>query len=524
MNPYDFSPLLNHPRRNLLKSAGGILLASSLPYASAFAAEQAKASKPKKGGHLVLGIDNASTTDRIDPASYVEIYGYVVGAQIFNTLIEISEGDSLRPSLAESWEPRKGATEWVFKLRKGVQFHNGKPLTVKDVIYSLNHHRGANSKSAAKVYLDTVVDLKESAPNELTVVLSEGNADFPYLLTDVHFGIGPDGGNFDKGIGTGAYILENFQPGVRTLTKRNPNYWDATRGHVDSVETIGYNDSTARVAALLSGKIHVANRIEPRLLARVTASPKVKIYRSQDANIFTFPGLSNQAPFDNVDARLALKYAINRQEILKSVLAGVGSVANDQPIVPSNRYFASDIPARAYDPDKAAFHWKKSGYSGRLALSVSDSGFPGAVDTGQLYQNSARKAGIPLDIDRVPADGYWENVWLKKTFVASNWGTRPTADAILSLVYLSGAEWNESLWKNDSFDKLVRSARAELNEDKRKKIYHDIQVLLSDTGSSVIPVRSDGLDAARSNVGGFTVTPGLGLSGLKVAEKVWLES
>ena len=516
----------NPNRRTLLKTAGGILLAGALPLSlpPAFAADPAKALKPKKGGHLILGIDNASTTDRIDPAAYFEIYGYVVGAQIFNTLVEIDENNSLRASLAESWEPRKGAKEWVFKLRKGVQFHNGKTLTVKDVIYSLNHHRGADSKSAAKVYLDTVVDLKETAANELTITLSEGNADLPYLLADVHFGIGPDGGDFDKGIGTGAYILESFQPGVRTLTKRNPNYWDASRGHVDSVETIAYNDSTARVAALLSGKIHVANRIEPRLLSRVSASPKVRIYRSKDSNIFTFPGLSNQAPFDNVDARLALKYAINREEILKTVFGGIGSVANDQPIVPSNRYFAADIPTRAYDPDKAAFHWKKAGYKGKLSLSVSDSGFPGAVDAGQLYQATARKAGIPLDLVRVPADGYWENVWLKKPFVASNWGTRATADAILSLVYLSSAEWNESAWKDEKFDKLVRAARAELDESKRKQIYHDVQVLISEQNSTVIPVRADGLDAARANIAGFTVQPGLGMSGLKVAEKVWFES
>lgn len=412
----------------------------------------------------------------------------------------------------------------MFKLRNGVQFHNGKTLTVADVIYSLNHHRGAQSKSAVKVYLDTVVDLKETAPNELTITLSEGNADLPYLLTDVHFAVGPDGDDFDKGVGTGPFILENFQPGVRLLTRRNPNYWDSSRGHVDSVETIAYNDSTARIAALLSGKVHIVNRIEPRLLGRVSSDPKVKVYRSRDDGIYTFPGLVNQPPFDNLDARLALKYAIDRQQILKSVLAGVGSIANDQPIVPSNRYFASDIPARPYDPDKAAFHWKKAGFSGRLTLSVSDSGFPGAVDAAQLYQVSAQKAGIPLDVERVPADGYWDNIWLKKTFVASNWGTRPTADAILSLVFLSNADWNESAWKNENFDKLVRTARAELNEDKRKQIYHDIQVILADQGSEVIPVHADGLDGARSNVRGFTVVPGLSLSGLKVAEKVWLES
>lgn len=508
-------------RRNLLLGAGGLLIGGTLPFGSAFAQQ---AATPKKGGHLVLGVDNASATDRLDPAAYFEIYGYVLGGQLFNTLIELDETGALRPALALSWESRNGATEWVLKLRKGVEFHNGKPLTVADVIYSLEHHRGEKSKSAAKVYLQTVTSFKETAPGELSITLSEGNADLPYLLTDVHFGIGPEGGDFDKGVGTGAYILEQFEPGIRTLTKRNPNYWDSDRGHVDSVETIAYNDSTARIAALLSGKVHIINRIEPRLLNRVSSNSAIKVFRSPDSAIYTFPGLADQAPFDNLDARLALKYAIDREQILKSVLAGAGSVANDQPIVSSNRFFAADIPARAYDADKAAFHWKKAGYTRKLALSASDSGFTGAVDAAQLYQETARKAGIPLDVERVPSDGYWDNVWLNKPFVASNWGTRPTADAILSLVYTSKAEWNESKWKSDKLDQLVRLARAETDEAKRRTLYHDAQLIIADEGAAVIPVRADGLDAIRTNIGGFTVVPGYALSGNRVAEKVWLES
>jgi peptide/nickel transport system substrate-binding protein len=517
VNPFPPETGLNQDRRTVLKGLGGLAVSCLSPACAA------AASVPKKGGHLRLGIDNASTTDRLDPAAYFEIYGFVVGAQLFNTLIELDESGGLRPSLAVSWAPRKGAAEWVFKLRKGVEFHNGKPLTVQDVIYSLNHHRGPNSKSAAKVYLESVVALKATASDELTITLNQGNADLPYLLTDVHFGIGPDGGDFDKGIGTGAFSLESFQPGVRTLTRRNPNYWDAERGHVDSVETIAYNDTTARIAALLSGKIHVVNRIEPRLFKRVSASDNVRVYRSKDSEIYTFPGLSNLPPFNNQDARLALKYALDRPQILKSVLANIGSIGNDQPIVPSNRYFAADLPAYPYDPEKAAFHWKKSGYAGKLVLSVSDAGFSGAVDAAQLYQTTAQRAGIPLEIERVPADGYWENVWLKKPFVASNMSTRPTADAILSLFFLSGAAWNETAWKNDRFEALVRSARGELNEQKRRQMYHDIQVLIAEQGSEIVPVRSDGLDATLSKVGGFTVVPGLALSGLKVAEKVWLE-
>ncbi|WP_251119504.1 ABC transporter substrate-binding protein, partial [Escherichia coli] len=140
------------------------------------------------------------------------------------------------------------------------------------------------------------------------------------------------------------------------------------------------------------------------------------------------------------------KYAIDRQQIVDTVLGGYGSIANDNPIFPSNRYFAKDIPQRPYDPDKAKWHWQKAGFSGPLVLSVADAGFPGAVDAGQLYQASAQRAGIPLTVERVPDDAFWDNVWMKKPFVSSNWSMRPTADALLSLVFTSQAPWNESLW------------------------------------------------------------------------------
>lgn len=511
---------LSFSRRSLLLGSGALLAGAVLPFGPGFAAGT---DQPRKGGHLVLGINGASSSDRLDPATYPELYTYVVGAQLFNTLIELDDG-RLKPALAESWDARNGGADWVLKLRKGVQFHNGKTLTAADVIYSLNHHRGEKSQSAVKVYLDTVRDIRETAPLEITISLTEPNADLPYLLADVHFGITPDGADFEKGIGTGAFILETFQPGVRTLTRRNPNHWQAGRGHVDTVETLAFNDSTARIAALLSGKIHIANRIDPKLLGKIGNSPKFKIYRSADSDILTLPGRFDQAPFNSKDARLALKYAIDREQILKSVLSGYGSIGNDQPIVPSNPYFAADIKPLPYDPDKAAYHWKKAGYDGRVVLSAADAGFPGGVDVAQLYQASARKAGVPLEIERVPDDGYWSNVWLKKPFVVSNWATRPTADAILTLVYLSTAEWNESAWRNPQFDQLIRQARGELNEDRRRQQYHDIQRILSEDSSALVSVRSDLLDAASVKVKGFVTSPGLALSSLRAPEKVWLEA
>ena len=108
----------------------------------------------------------------------------------------------------------------MFKLRKGVQFHNGKEMTADDVVASLNHHRGEGSKSAAKVYLASFADIKATAKDEVTITLAAGNADVPYILSDYHLLVMPADAAPDSAIGTGPYVKETFEPGVRFLAKQ----------------------------------------------------------------------------------------------------------------------------------------------------------------------------------------------------------------------------------------------------------------------------------------------------------------
>lgn len=511
-------------RRSFIKHTATVAataaMASSWSLPRAFAAD---ASAPRKGGHLIIGLDNASSTDRLDPAFWFESWMYFTGSQLFNALVEIDEQGAIVPSLAESWSSGDGGRRWVLNIRKGVEFHDGRSLSAKDVVWSLDHHRGDASSSPVKGYLEPVTALTATGPHEVTITLSAPNVEFIALLSAVHFAITAENEAFEKGIGTGAFILESFQPGVRMLAKRNPSHWNPARGHVDSVETLAMNDSTARVAALISGSVQIINRVNPRLVGRIEKMPSIQLVRDKDSQIFTLPGLANLKPFDSLDGRLALKYAIDRQQMIDTVLGGYASLGNDNPIFPSNRYFSRDIPQRPYDPDRARFHWQKAGFDGPLLLSAADAGFPGAVDAAQLYQQSAKKAGIPLTVERVPDDSFWTDTWLKKAFCTSNWGARPTADALLSLVFTSNAPWNESAWRVPAFDQLVKAARGETDEDKRRQTYHDIQVMLVEQGSEIIPLYADALSASDKKVQGLTSVPGVPLSGNRAAEKVWLQ-
>ncbi|CAN5229950.1 ABC transporter substrate-binding protein [soil metagenome] len=508
-------------RRSFIKQATAFGLTGAA--AASLGGRVAKADTPKRGGALVLGINNAESTDSLDPALYTSSFTQILGPQFYNSLVELDVNNQAQPSLATEWGTKPGAKEWTFKLRPGVTFHNGKEMQATDVIHSINHHRGADTKSAAKALLAPITEMTATGKHELKIVLSDGNADMPYMFADYHLGIMPEGAAGDKGIGTGAFILEKFEPGVRAITKRNPNYWNSDRGFVDSVETIAINDPTARMSALTSGAVHLVNQVDAKTFDLMASEEGIQTYSISGAQHYTFAMRCDQEPFKNADLRLAVKYAIDREELVKKILSGHGKVGNDNPIPSFDPFFAADIPQHAFDPDKAKFHLQKSGFSGTLPLSVSEVAFVGCTDAGALMQNSAAKAGIKIDVIREPADGYWSNVWMKKPWFASFFGGRPTADLMLSLVYKSDAEWNEPYWKRPDFDKLLLEARIELDQGKRKQMYHDLQAMIVDDGGELIPMFANTLEAGSKKVKGFVQLPTLEMSGLRVAEKVWLE-
>jgi peptide/nickel transport system substrate-binding protein len=524
---HDTEPLLHRfrqgsmNRRELIRHA--LAAGLSLTAAEALALRFARADTPRRGGTLILGINNAGTSDSLDPAFYNSSYMQIVGPQLFNSLAELDVKNQVQPSLATGWETKPGAKIWVVKLRDGVTFHNGKSLTPEDVIYSINHHRGKDSKSGAKALLEQIAEIKSTGKNELTFTLNDGNADFPYLLADYHLAIMPDGAPPEKGIGTGAFILEKFEPGVKTTVKRNANYWNPDRAFVDSVETIAINDPAARMAALRDGSVHMINQVDPKTFNLLKGVAGIDTYSISGAAHDTFAMRCDMAPFEKADLRRAMKYAIDRDELVVKILSGYGKVGNDQPVPSFDPFYASGIAQHTYDPDKAKFHYQKSGHSGTLPLSVSEVAFVGCTDAGVLIQNSAAKAGIKIEVIREPSDGYWENVWMKKPWFASFFGGRPTADLMLSLVYKSDAAWNESYWKRPDFDKILTAARSELDVDKRRQMYHDLQLMIVEDGGELIPMFNNTLEAGSNKVKGFQQLPTLEMSGLRVAEKVWLE-
>ena len=451
---------------------------------------------PKKGGRLRLGITGGATGDVLDPGLILDSYMInVLFGQVCNNLTVVSTTGELIPELAESWEASADAKTWMFKIRKGVEFHNGKTLDSQDVVDSIKHHLTEDSKSAAKAILVGIESVEADGKHGVTVRLKGGDADFPFLMSDYHVLICPSNGDgtiaWESGTGTGGYMLAEHEPGVRTLTKRNPNYWKEGRAHFDEVETLQIADPTARFNALRTGSIDCMGKVDPKIIDRVKRVPGLHVRSVTGNKQITLPMRTDTPPFDNNDVRLAIKNIIDREEWFEKIIFGYGEIGNDNPIGPANIYRATteELPQRTYDPDKAKFHLKQAGMENlSVKFHAAETGFPGAVNAAQLMRESARPAGIDIEVVREPEDGYWSNVWMQKAFSACYWSGRPTENWIFSQIYAADASWNDTFWKHARFNELLLQARAELDTAKRREIYVEMQRIVHHEGGVCLPL------------------------------------
>jgi len=515
-------------RREFVKRAGALSLAA--PFATSFLSQSVHAASPKKGGKFIVGMAHGSTTDTLDPATHENGFSQNMVYTYANHLFEIDSSGQLIPELVESYDNTDGASKWIFKIRKDVTFHNGKALTADDVIASINHHRGDDSKSAAKGIVEDIIDIKKTGSHEVTATLKAGNADFPSIMTDYHLPILPSKDvkiDWQSGIGTGGYVIDKLEPGVRVTYKRNPDYFKSDRAHFDEVEVIALIDTTARQNAIMNGEVHAINRVDPKTVHLLQRVPTLNILETTGTLHYTFPMRVDAKPFDNYDLRMAVKLSVDREELVKKVLLGHGALGNDHPISTANPYHNGELAQRSYDPDKAQFHLKKAGMEGvKIDLSASDAAFAGAVDAALLIKDSAAKSGINVNVVREPKDGYWSNVWNKKAWSACYWGGRPTEDWMFKSAYIAGSKWNDTAWRTgpaaERFNSIVEQARSETDTTKRRTMYYEAQAIINDDGGALIPMFANHIHGVSKKVGHEDKVAGnWELDGNKSSERWW---
>ncbi|WP_434033828.1 ABC transporter substrate-binding protein [Cupriavidus sp. a3] len=510
-------------RRDVLKMllAGG--MQATLAGGLAGAAVSAHAQTPKRGGRIRVAVATAAASDTLDPAKQSNQNDYVRCNMVYNGLTSLDRSLTPRAALAETFNTTDAKT-WVFTLRKGVTFHDGKALVPADVVYSIMRHKDPATTSKAKVLAEQIESVKATGPNEVTVVLNSPNADLPVILGTSHFHIVKDGTtDFSAGIGTGPYKIKEFKPGVRTLVVRNDAYWKPGKPYLDEIELVGIADDSARLNALLSGGMDLVAMVNPRSVSRVKGTPGYAIMTTQSGQYSDLIMRKGVGPGANPDFILGMKYLLDRQQMRQTIALGNAVVANDQPIDPTNRFYFKDLPQRPFDPEKAKFHLRKAGVSGKVQVVTSPAALY-SVETALVLQQAAQRVGLELDIKRMPADGYWSNHWLNSHVGFGNVNPRPSADTIFTQFFKSDAPWNESRWKNPKFDQLLVAARGETDVAKRKQMYADMQTMVHEDAGIGIPLFLASIDAHTTKLKGLSPIPLGGLMGYMFAENVWIDA
>ncbi|MCP4009570.1 MAG: ABC transporter substrate-binding protein, partial [Proteobacteria bacterium] len=418
------------------------------------------AATPTKGGFLKFASDLHGPDDTLDPTKFTSGISYARGRATYNSLIQHDDNISPQPELAEEFTANADATEWTFKIRKGVVFHDGTPLTADDVVWSMNRHLGEASTSVVKAVVASVKEWKKVDSHTVKAIMNTSNSDLPVILGMFQFKIvKQDTADFSKGIGTGPFTVESFEPGVGSKHKRNENYW-REGAHLDELEIFAITDSVARVNALTSGDVQLSQSIDPKAIRQIEAADGVELISVPGGGYMGFCNMKNTLPGSNDDFVKGMQYIQRREKIVKSFLKGHGTVGNDQPI--SAAYGAdhcSELAQRPFDPDKAKFHFKKAGINS-AEMHVAEV-VAGVADAALLCQAELKKIGFDLAIKKVPNDGYWGAVWMKTPINVVTWNMRPTANAMLSIAFAPDAAWNDTLWNNDRLGELLKLSLSE---------------------------------------------------------------
>jgi peptide/nickel transport system substrate-binding protein len=511
-------------RRELMRWLAAAGMASGTASSLLLRAGTALAQTPKLGGKIRVASQSASTADTLDPSRGTNTTDYARAFMFYNGLTRLDGKLVPRPELAASFGPSEGpdgAKVWNFKLRQGVTFHDGSTLTPADVIFTVNRIKDPKTGSSARALATQITDIVADGPDGVRMTLATPNADLPVILGTPAFMIVKDGTtDFAKGIGTGPFTVKEFTPGVRSIASKNPNYWKPGKPYLDEIEYFSIEDETARLNAMLAGDIQVASQITPRSVKRVKVSPGYTVLETPSGNYNDFIMRQDADPTRNPDLTMALKYLLDREQ-MQAVVGGV--IGNDQPVDPSNRYYNAALKQRPYDPDKAKFHFQKSGL-GTTALPLYTMAGNTMTDQAVILQQSALQIGMTIDVQRMPKDGYWANVWMKHPFTIGNINPRPSVDSLFTLFFKSDAPWNESAWKNEQFDTLLIEARGETDDAKRKQMYGEMQVLINEKGGIGLPLFASFYDAHTAKLKGLEPIPTGGMMGFGFSENVWLEA
>ena len=457
----------------------------------------------RNGGSLRIGVQGGGANDSIDahiPATIPDISRVF---QLYEPLADRDIKSDFELVLAESIEPEQGAKAWTIRLKPGITFHNGKPVTADDVLFSLGRIIDPKDPKTGAASIG-YIDLDRSRKLDKRTVrlqLKFANVGFPDDLGQYFNSIVPTDYDPKKPVGTGPFMFDSFTAGQRSVFKKFPDYWRDGLPRVDEVTIIDFPEDTPRVNALLSGQVDAITNLPSGQIAQVKSNDQFKVLISETGGWQPFTMRVDQAPFKDAKVRQAMRLLVDREQMISQVLSGQGRVANDL-YSPYDPAYNNDLPQRHQDLDQAKSLLRQAGQSDLRVDLVTSPVFQGIVEAAQVIAEQAKGAGVTIDVRKVDTGTFYGDNYLSWTFAQDFWATRTYLSQVAQ-GSLPDSPYNETHWKDPEFLDLIGQARAELDDAKRTELLKAAQKIEWERGGLIVWSFSNQIDAYNTTVGGF---------------------
>jgi peptide/nickel transport system substrate-binding protein len=473
--------------------------------------------KPVRGGKLNVGMISGGSAETLNPGLAATYTDQVRLYQLFDFLFQAGPGKEfhvVEPRLATSAEPNKDATVWTVKLRKGVTWHDGKPFTADDVVWSIKSWSQATNYAGA--YAGSFIDFKKVRKLDkytVEIPMIRAAAQFPTITMLWNLAIIQDGATpaslAANPVGTGPFKFVSFKPGSQSVFARNPNYWEGDgKPYVDElIVDSTFQEETSRYNALLGGQIDVAPVFPPNYARQQQSSQQVNILSSPGGQAYAFVMRVDKGPFTDVRVRQAMKLLTDRQALVDAVSPGYAQVGNDV-IGRFSQYFAGDLKAE-YDVEKAKALLKEAGQENLAVTLPTANAAPGFVEAATLFAQQANAAGVKVNVEQTSAETYYTEAggYLSRQFGLTNSIPFPSMSVVAATYFLTGAAYEETGWSlqpGGGNQALMQKAMGELDPPKAQELWHEVQAEWFEKSGYIVWSFLDNVDAASPKVAGLS--------------------
>ncbi len=448
----------------------------------------------------------------LDPAKFrVGGLEYNYAHCVFNRLTAQDNKLQVVPELATSWEATEDLKVWTFHLRDGVKFHNGKPFTSADVLFTYSRLKDKEVASVLRAALGVVDKIEAIDPLTVRFTLSSPYSDLAAVTAQYQAQILTESAMdtlTTKPVGTGPFRFVEYRPGDQLVVEKNPDYFIPGSPKVDGAIMRIIPEYTTAVAALESGAIDIVYDLPPEQLDILKDS---KVSRIEEVASGSWLGvIFNNAfkPFDDPRVREAFTKIIDRQAFTDIAMFGHGS-PTVTPIPPAHPFFRADLLAPPDIPGAKKL-LAEAGFANGMAIDMYfPNGSPVNERLATAFRDAAKQVGITVSLRMAQEDKFDSEMEGKIAFSVDGFFGRPTPDTMLYAWYHSTGSWNNTLWhyNNPEVDKILDTARATGDKDEQKRLYSRFQEIVAKDGPGCLCFVRNFACGVSKKVQGFVGSP-----------------